>query len=257
MCLIVLACDPNPDLRLALAANRDEYHDRPTAPASWWSDVEGVLGGRDLRQGGTWLGITRSGRFAAVTNYREPGAERPDAATRGLLVADFLRSSVAPRDDLAAALARGGEYNGFNLLAGDASGVFWTSNRAGRVEQLSAGVHGLSNHLLDTPWPKVTRTTSRLRELLAATAVPTAEQLLGLLDDRRLADDADLPSTGVPLELERRLSAPVIISDRYGTRSSTAIVVRADGLVTLVEWTRDPRGNVTAEERFELRLAPD
>ncbi|MCX7058799.1 MAG: NRDE family protein [Proteobacteria bacterium] len=178
MCLILIACGAHPDFPLVVAANRDEYYRRPTAQAAYWTDHQHILAGRDLECMGTWLGVTRSGRFAALTNFRDPRERKTDAPSRGHLVSDFLASDLDPRSYLDAIRLGAARYNGFNLLAGDADGVFCYSNRESTVQALSPGVHGLSNHLLDTPWPKVVRGKRRLQQALAH--VPETEALQAL-----------------------------------------------------------------------------
>lgn len=225
MCLIVFALRARADLPLVIAANRDEFYARPTAPAGPWPEAPEVIGGRDLREGGSWLGITRSGRWAAVTNYREPALARLGAASRGKLVADFLTGELTPADYLRSLVPRAAEFNGFNLLVGDRGSVRWFSNRAGghplHDRDLEPGVYGLSNHLLNTPWPKVQQGRADLERALDTGA--DADTLLEGLLDRTLADEADLPSTGVPLAQERALSSRFITGTEYGTRSSTVI----------------------------------
>jgi uncharacterized protein with NRDE domain len=252
MCLIVLAHDAHPRHRLIVAANRDEFYDRPTAPAAWWSDAPGILAGRDLREGGTWMGVTRTGRFAAITNYREMTPPRA-APSRGALVADFLRGGLPARaysDDVA---ARGAAYNGFNLLVGDPGGLFYVSNRAEGVKRLEPGVYGLSNALLDTPWPKVLRATAAMRSTIAAAEADGWESgLWEMLGDRVIAADGDLPDTGVGAERERLLSPPFIASGVYGTRASTVLTIGHDGQVTFVERSTAPDGPAEARHRFRI-----
>jgi uncharacterized protein with NRDE domain len=237
MCLILLARDVHPDYALIVAANRDEFYDRPTAPAARWEDAPGVLGGRDLQAGGTWLGIDRSGRFAAVTNYRQGRREAPAPRSRGLLVSEFLVSSVDPRRYVERSAAEADRYNGFNLLAGDAKDLLYFSNRGGPVRALEPGIYGLSNHLLDTPWPKVTATKGALEVLLARDPAELVPRLFELLSDRFQAEDHLLPRTGVSLAWERLLSAAFIVSDGYGTRSSTVVLVGRDGRIAFEERT--------------------
>jgi len=256
MCLILFAYRAHPEYRLVLAANRDEFHDRPSAPAGFWSDAPNVLAGRDLRSGGSWLGITRTGRFAAVTNYRDPRellAPRSDAPSRGELVSSFLRGSDSPVAYLAALAGRAGAYHGFNLLVGDRESLYWFSNRAGAApRRLQPGIYGLSNHLLDTPWPKVVRGREALRDALAAAAPLDEEPLFRLLADRAAAADQELPDTGVGIERERLLSAPFIASAEYGTRASTVLLVRSDGGAHLVERTFTPGSARWSEVRHAL-----
>lgn len=237
MCLILIAYRYHPRYPLLVAANRDEFHDRPTAPLGFWEDIPQIVAGRDLKEGGAWMGIDRTGRFAAITNYRDPSRVLPDAPSRGHLVSDFLRSAEPARVYLDRLASKASAYNGFNLVLGDAGGLFYYSNRGGELRALAPGLYGLSNHLLDTPWPKLERGRRALRQLLDRQPDPTPDELLELLTDRALAPDSDLPHTGVPLEWERWLSAIFIAAPGYGTRSSTALRVDAGGQAWLVETT--------------------
>lgn len=252
MCLILFAYEAHPDYRLILAANRDEFYERPTEPAAFWEDDSGVLAGRDLRCGGTWLGMTRAGRFAAVTNYRGPDEQRPDAPSRGALVASFLRAHEAPDAFLARLAPKADRYNGFNLLAGDAQHLYYFSNRAAAVRRLSAGVYGLSNDLLDTPWPKVEAGKAALRRVLEGPV--TTEALLALLADPAPAPDERLPDTGVGLEWERVLSPRFIATPAYGTRSSTVLLIGYDGRVTFVERTAETPGQAASTQSFQFQI---
>ncbi len=229
MCLIAFAYRTHPRYSLVVAANRDEFYRRPTAPAGYWPECPGMLAGRDLEQGGTWLGATRDGRFAALTNYRDPAANRPDVRSRGELVRDYLCGSLPPQVYLEQARAAGDDYNGFNLLAGDAGGLWYYSNLTDTVAAVPPGVHGLSNHLLDTPWPKVTKAKAGLAACLTGPDEGLAEGLFALLADDALAPDALLPDTGVGLAWERTLSPVFIASDDYGTRSSTVVLLGGGG----------------------------
>jgi uncharacterized protein with NRDE domain len=238
-----------------LAANRDEFHARPALPAHWWGEPP-MLAGRDRAAGGTWLGVDARGRYAFVTNVRNPAGNDPSAPTRGTLVPSVLADPAPVPAAVAAALAGGAAMNGFNLLAGDATGAVWASNRAPAMRPLVRGVHALSNAALDTPWPKLVRT----RDAVAAWAHAgrdDIEALFAILGDRRLAADADLPHTGVALEWERRLSAAFIRSPEYGTRCSTVVLLGRDGKARLVERSFDPDGEATGEvdESFTLAAA--
>jgi len=252
MCLILIAYGAHPDFPLVIAANRDEYYKRPTARAAFWTDHGHILAGRDLECMGTWLGVTRAGRFAALTNFRDPRERKTDAPSRGRLVSDFLVSGREPREYLDEVAGVAPRYNGFNLLAGGLHGVFYVSSREPTVAELSPGIHGLSNHLLDTPWPKVVRGKQRLERALARG--PDAETLLDLLHDREPAPEGELPDTGVGLDLERVLSPALIVSPQYGTRSSTAVLFGADGSVSFTERTILPDGDTgpTVSLRFKL-----
>ncbi|MCC7461755.1 MAG: NRDE family protein [Gammaproteobacteria bacterium] len=240
MCLVLLAWQVHPDFPLVLAANRDEFHVRPAAAAAWWDDAPGLLAGRDLDAGGTWLGVTRDARFAVLTNYRGPQRHAAAVPSRGALV---RRALVRP-EPLAATLGwlerAAGAYNGFNLLFSDGArlGVFESVPGAGR--ELPPGVYGLSNHLLDTPWPKVTAAKSQLSATLAR--LPEEAPLLELLRDDRPAADHELPRTGLSLEWERLLSSAFIRAPGYGTRCSTIVLMDREGTVRFVEWSWDAGG---------------
>jgi uncharacterized protein with NRDE domain len=256
MCLLLLAVDAHPRHRLVVAANRDEYHRRPTAPVDLWPGRPDLLAGRDLEAGGTWLGVTRGGRFAALTNFREPGRHRADAPSRGGLVAAFLTGSAAPAEYLVGLVEGAGAYNGFSLVVGDGQGLHYLSNRGPGPLRLSAGVHGLSNHLLDTPWPKVARGRARLAALLERPEVEPAA-LLELLADREPPPDRELPDTGVGLELERLLAPACVVSAAYGTRCSTALLVGRDGEVRCVERTLAADGTAVATRDLGFRIAAE
>lgn len=253
MCLILLAHRSHPRYPLIVAANRDEYFARPAASARFWDEAPQVLAGRDLQAGGTWLGMTRTGRFAALTNYRDPPSHRPAAPSRGALVGDYLLGDAPPRSYLESIAARGGEFNGFNLLVAEGRDVWAYCNRSDGMAELVPGLHGVSNGLFDEPWPKVERGRTALAELLKR-GEPQPESLLDLLADRVPAPDDDLPQTGIGIEWERLLSPRFINAPGYGTRCSTVVLVRADGQVTFVERTFDSAGlaRETVEYRFEL-----
>ena len=252
MCLILVAWRVHPDFPLVVAANRDEFFMRPTTAAAWWQENNSVLAGRDLQGGGTWLGVTRQGRFAALTNYRDPQAQVPTAPSRGRLVSSFLTAEGALADNLAQVARRGTWCNGYSFLGCDGQqlGLCSSSDPAPRL--LEPGIYGLSNHLLDTPWPKVREAKQRMTAALQA--LPDNEQLLDLLLDDRPAADAELPATGVSLELERSLSSAFVRAPGYGTRSSTLVLVSADGDVAFDEWTWEPDGALAglARQRFAL-----
>lgn len=253
MCLIVIAWRARADLPLAVAANRDEWRDRPAEPAHWWPDHPELLAGRDLQAGGTWMGVTRNGRFAAVTNFRDPADRRSTARSRGTLVTEFLLGTESPARFLANLAAHSGDYNGFNLILGDMASLFYFGSREGVARAIEPGVHGLSNHLLDEPWPKVVRGRMRMQEAL--TRHDLAEPLFGLLSDPgRVPDDA-LPQTGVGIEWERRLSSALITGPDYGTRASTVMTIASSGEVALEERTLDAEGHPagTAAVRFTMQ----
>ncbi len=257
MCLILFAYRTDPEYRLVLLANRDEFLDRPTAPAAYWDDAPSLLAGRDLRGGGTWMGVTRDGRFASLTNYRAPEERRADAPSRGALVVDYLQGDDPPQRYLRKLSTADDPYNGFNLLVGDREALFYYSNRDGDshgnapVQALQPGVFGLSNHLLDTPWFKV----ERGKRLLAATLErgdTSTEALLGVLADAERAPEEQLPTTGVGLDWERVLSPIRIVADGYATRSSSVLLLRGDGSGSLTERTHGEGGIPATDRTFAL-----
>ncbi|HXF65541.1 MAG TPA: NRDE family protein [Burkholderiales bacterium] len=258
MCLILLAWRAHPAFPLVLAANRDEAYDRPSAAAAFWPDAPQVYGGRDLDKGGTWLGVSTAGRIAVVTNFRDGrSSPRPDARSRGELTAGFLRGSEDPRDYLARIASRASEYNGFTLIVGDRERLWWYSNRGHGIGEIAPGVHALSNHLLDTPWPKVRQSRARLAAMLEENEDRLVAELSELLADRSPAPDEELPDTGVGLVRERELSCIFIAGERYGTRASTVLLVSRRNEALCVERRFGPRGAPLGEtiRRFPLEPA--
>ena len=237
MCLILLSYKIHPDYRLILAANRDEFYNRPTAPLDYWADHPDVLAGRDLKGNGTWLGVTRSGCIAAITNYREPAAHMQNAPSRGILIRDFLTGNKSPERYLRAVSKMSQAYNGFNLIAGDPAGLYYYSNRATRVRQLRPGLYGISNHLIDTAWPKIERAKDLLQGQLSGREKIDIEKIWEILADRSQPPDDELPDTGVGLHWERILSPLFISSQDYGTRSSSVVLLDKSGGVTIRERT--------------------
>jgi len=237
MCLVLLAWDKHPRHRLIVAANRDEFYARPTAPAEWWADAPHVLAGRDLREGGTWMGVTRDGRFAAVTNVREPQSYRVGAPSRGHLVGNFLLSRAPSLGYAAGLMPIAPMFNGFNLLLFDGAALAWFSNRGTGARTLPPGVYGLSNAQLDTPWPKVVLGKDDLRRAIDAPDDELEAHLFESLARRDPAPEAELPSTGVGEERERALSSAFIATPEYGTRCSTVLLMGRDGQVSLTERT--------------------
>lgn len=237
MCLIVVGWRVHPDYPLVVAANRDEFYARPTEPLGRWPDVPGVMGGLDLEAGGTWLGISESGRFAAVTNVREPGmakgAQSRGGLTRGFLTARSSAEEYAEGID-------GAQYSGFNLLLGEGDTLVYCSNRDGQPRPLAPGIYGLSNHLLDSPWPKLLAARQRFAEALPR--LPDESAFFELLADQAIVADENLPSTGVPIEWERLLSAIFVKSESYGTRASTLVWQDASGNITVHENSFGPNG---------------
>jgi len=252
MCLILFSFRAHAEHELVLLANRDEFHDRPTQQADFWVDAPDVIAGRDLQSGGTWLGVTTGGRMAAVTNVREPGRTVVDARSRGDLVRSFLlsrESALAAADSM---YREKEAFNGFNLLLYDTDTLVYLSNRtSGGPHVMEPGIYGLSNAALDTPWPKVEKGKAALRRALAEGSLDT-HALLSILEDTSVADDESLPSTGVPLDWERTLSAACICSESYGTRASTIVRIAGDGGISLMEKTQVPASVRPRAVTFEL-----
>jgi uncharacterized protein with NRDE domain len=242
LCLIIVAWRAREDLPLVVAANRDEWRDRPAAPAAWWPDQPDLLAGRDLRAGGTWMGITKSGRFAAVTNFRDPSEKRSTARSRGELATQFLLGSDSPARFLSNLSARAHDYNGFNLILGDTGTLFYYGSREGEPRAIEPGVHGLSNHVLDEPWPKVVR-GRRVMEGALGMKDP-APALFEMLSSPDGAPDEELPRTGVGIEWERRLASALITGEDYGTRASTVLTAARDRSIRFEERTLDAAGKV-------------
>lgn len=256
MCLILFAHRAHPDFALVLAANRDEYFARPTLPAGYWKDAPGVLGGLDLEKGGTWMGVTRDGRWSAVTNYRDGTRPEPGSRSRGELVARYLKGNI-PAGAYAQEVAQtASAYHGFNLLAGDAAGLHYVAHAEGTARGVEPGIHGLSNHVLNTAWPKVERGKRRLQALLATTAQDLEDRLLALLADREPAQDDQLPQSGIGRDWEKLLSAPFIVAPGYGTRASSVLLIGTDGEVRFRERTFGENGNLREDRMFRFTIAP-
>jgi len=252
MCLILLAYDSHPTCRVVLAANRDEYYDRPTKPLAFWDDIPDILAGRDLKRNGVWLGVTRTGRIAAITNYREPFLRLENAPSRGLLVSDFLAGMESPEHYLDDIKTNGHRYNGFNLLIGDRSGLFYYSNMGSSIQKLTPGLYGLSNHLLDTPWPKIEKGKAALETLLDEKGEIDLEGVFRILADRSYPPDDQLPNTGVDRDWERVLSPLFIASPTYGTRSSSVVIVEKTGRINFAERTFEPEGTASSKDSTRI-----
>lgn len=241
MCLIVFAWQVIPGVPLIAAANRDEFYDRPATAANTWPEAPHVIAGRDLKAGGTWMGVAQEGpagaRFAAITNIRGPQERRTDAPSRGALVADFLAGAMSAEDYIAHIGSGCDAYNGFNLLLGDRDGLYWFSNRGAEDvrngQRLEPGIYGVSNGLLDAPWPKVVRTKAQFASLLCQGAPDDA--YFEMLADTTRAPDARLPDTGIEIDLERQLSAVCIATPGYGTRTSTVVKLYSNAPAELHE----------------------
>lgn len=228
MCLITFAYRSHPDFSLILVANRDEFYARPTLSAHAWDDHPGVFAGRDLEEGGTWLGVTEGGKMAAVTNYRDGLKYRNSLQSRGHLTRDFLTSDLSAGDYMLDLSTRSANYGGFNLLCGDGDAMFYQSNAGGGMRKLEPGVYGLSNAHLDTSWPKVEKARAGMQRVLQS-GQPDIASVSALLQDPEPADDDELPDTGVGLEWERLLSSQFIRKEGYGTRCTTVVLQATNG----------------------------
>ncbi len=255
MCLIAIATRIHPLYPLIIAANRDEFYHRPTAPLAFWQDHPDILAGRDLEQNGTWLGITKTGRFAAITNFREPALADLHAPSRGLLVSNFLVSNQDPEDYLQAIKNSGKKYNGFNLVVGDIHELWWYSNKKNEIVKIEPGIHVISNHLMDTPWPKTVKTMSGMQNICHRSAPVDPEDIFQVLTDKNRPPDDTLPDTGVGLEWERILSSVFVFSDIYGTRSSAVILAEPSGQMTFIERTyKSQEDSPSIEETREFNI---
>jgi len=255
MCLVALAFRHHPDYPLVVVANRDEYYDRPAQVAQFWDDHPNILGGRDEEAGGTWFGIDRRGRWATVTNYRG-GALGANARSRGDLPVNFLRAASAPAAYAESVLAEAHRFRGFSLLAGTPEHLVYCTNQNARVQVLEPGIYTLSNDVLDTPWPKAEYARRMLTAVLDQSDAPELDRLLAILGSREQFPDAHLPDTGIGLEMERVLSAPFIVSDSYGTRCTTALLMHRDGTVHFAEQSyRRGRATERRDYRFQRALA--
>lgn len=256
MCLIFLALNQHPAYKLIVAANRDEFYARKTAPAHFWEDNPNILGGRDLQAAGTWMAMSKIGKISLVTNYRDPAHINPTAPSRGQLVSDFLTNSDSPRSYLQKVRAHASEYNGFNLLTGNPDELFYLSNYQSGIQKLEGGVYGLSNHLLDTPWPKVKQGKDKFSSAISKSVVEP-NVLFEMLYDEKRAEDKFLPDTGIGLERERALSSMFIKTNGYGTRCSTVILVSQDNHVEFSERVYDLDTFAHKTSKFQFPIAND
>jgi uncharacterized protein with NRDE domain len=255
MCLLLIANKVHPKYKLIIAANRDEEFSRPADKASFWNDYPNVLGGRDLKEGGTWLGISKEGRFAAVTNFRDL-SKKESAPSRGLLTKNFLISDLSPVEYFEQIQKSAGDYNGFNLVFGILNDVYFFSNMNGGIVKLDKGVYGLSNCLLDTPWPKVEKGKDILRKILNIEPL-RSESIFSLLADKKPAEDNLLPDTGVGLELERILSPIFVKTEGYGTRCSTLVLLNNHNEVNFIEKTYNPAEDRLEEIKYNFTVRPE
>lgn len=255
MCLIFLSIQNHPRYKLVVAANRDEFYQRKTAPANYWQDHPEILGGRDLEAYGTWMAVHKNGRIAMVTNYRDIKNIKASAPSRGALVTDFLLRTDSPENYLKQVETNSQAYNGFNLIVGSAEELWYHSNYKTGIQQLSPGLHGLSNHLLDTPWPKVKRGLVKMNNVLASEAIDPSSLFEVLFDDAIATDDV-LPDTGIGLERERMLSSMFIKSPGYGTRCSTVVLIDRDNNLYFSERVYDLKTFNYTQSTYDFKIKP-
>ena len=257
MCLLVLAWRTHPHFRLVLAANRDEFHERPAAPLAPWTDIEGVVGGRDLQANGAWLAVDTRRRFGIVTNFREFGRRRRSAPSRGGLIPGYLSGDRAPGEYLRTLETDAPGYAGFNLLLGDRDSLWYASNRADQfARELPPGIYGLSNEFLDTPWPKLVRVRARFDALMQSAKASDLEtldtELFGMLADRETAPPDSLPPGDLSPEWARKLSAPFVLDPGYGTRCSTVLTISTQGTLRITERRFDADGAASGQSEHVL-----
>jgi len=256
MCLIFIAVKNHSKYKLVIAANRDEFYGRRTASAAFWQDHPQILGGRDLEAMGTWLGMTTAGRICMVTNFRDLRNIKSNAPSRGKLVTDFLLDKVSGEAYLTKIEPRAKDFNGFSLIAGTVDSLFYLSNYREGLIHLNSGLFGLSNHLLETPWPKVEKGKREIQALLKAPQV-NKDDLFRILSDETISPDDALPDTGVGIERERSLSAAFIRSPGYGTRSSTVILVDYNNNVAFHERVYDPASSSFSLNSFAYSISSE
>ncbi|PCJ32180.1 MAG: hypothetical protein COA99_16630 [Moraxellaceae bacterium] len=258
MCLLICAKNTHTNYPLILIANRDEYYHRPALAAQYWSENENILAGKDLSDGGSWLGITRQGRIAAITNYRNPSENIPNATSRGSLVRGFLQGDSPAFSYLSNIKNSDIPYNGFNLITGNINELWCLSHPTKAIEPIEEGIQGLSNARLNTPWPKVTDGKEALQNLITINQSCNEKlnhrELLGILNKRNVAQDQYLPDTGVGIESERALSPSFVLLPGYGTRVSTALTVDHNGNVEFTEITWNQNGEQEKQVSFEFSI---
>lgn len=253
MCLLLIAYKSHPEYKLIVAANRDEFYRRPTEPAKFWNDNPTLLAGKDLECGGTWLGITKSGRFAAITNYRDIKNIKPNAPTRGHLVSDFLLSEISPKNYSLKLLEMADNFNGYNLIYGLINELHYFSNQTKKDEILTPGIYGLSNALLDTPWWKVIKSKKLFNEQVSSSKIDT-DKLFDILKNKEVAKDKDLPQTGLDLPTERAVSPIFISSEKYGTRASTVLLWNKNDKISLIEKSLEIQSGNWETNDFNFKL---
>lgn len=255
MCLIFLSIQKHPAYKLIVAANRDEFYERNTLPAHVWEDHSHIIGGRDGQAHGTWMAMSKGGKISMVTNYRDPNQINPQAPSRGQLVSDYLINGDKPHEYIHQVATKAKDYNGFNLIVGYPDELYYYSNYREGIEKMQPGIYGLSNHLLNTPWPKVEKGIAKMKKALASVDVDPVV-LFDLLNDDQTAPDEQLPDTGVGLDRERMLSSMFIKSPNYGTRCSTVVMVDQANEVYYAERVYDLNTFEYTSRAFNFHVSP-
>ncbi len=253
MCLVFLSYNQHPKYPLIIVANRDEFFDRPALPLDYWPENNNLLAGKDLTGGGTWFGVTKTGYFAMLTNYRDMANIKTTAPTRGKLVSDYLAGEFDPSTYLQALNSSANQYNGYNIILGTLDNPWYYSNQNNKLYQLGTGLYGLSNALLDSKWPKVERGKENFRQIVEGDKLGI-ESLFGLMTDRTLAADDQLPNTGIGFEKEKLLSSMFIDMPGYGTRNTTVLLKDKNNKVQVIERTYSQKDNSTSEQKFKFSL---
>jgi uncharacterized protein with NRDE domain len=253
MCLIVIGYNHHPDYRLIFAANRDEFYQRPSSAADFWIDESSLLAGRDLKEGGTWCGITKNGRFAAITNYRDMKSIKQNALSRGRIVTDFLLGTSSPELHSKNLIESSDLYNSYGLIFGNGNELFFFSNQTKELVKIKAGIHGLSNHLLDTPWFKVRKGKELLKNAIDKRDT-LVDDLFLMLSDKTISPEKELPDTGLPKEIEKRISPIFVETPDYGTRSSTVILIDKKDNVTFIEKSLDTKTKKWTINAFKFEI---
>jgi len=254
MCLIFVAFNQHPKYPLIIAANRDEFLDRPAKQIDFWSENSNILAGKDLTAGGTWLGVTKTGYFAMLTNYRDLSNLKANAPSRGKLVLDYLAGELDPRAYLKALNSTASKYNGYNIILGTLDDPWYYSNQNNKIYQLGSGLYGLSNALLDTKWPKVERGKEKFADIISHDVI-NVESIFSFMNDRTLAEDEQLPDTGIGYEKEKLLSSLYIEMPGYGTRNTTIILKDNEGKVEVIDRAYNRNNNSTSDKEFKFSLS--
>lgn len=251
MCLVLFAYQVHPQFPLIVAANRDEFYNRKTAQASFWKDHPYIVGGRDLEQMGTWMGVTKQGRFSALTNYRNPQDVKKNKKSRGYLVRNYLTSNEETFAYLKNTQKEKKSYQGYNLIVGTPTSLWYYSNIEDKIRELVPGIYGLSNHLLNTAWPKVEKGIDGLRSIIEKSEF-NPEDLFCLLRQSDPAPKQLLPNTGISDELELNLSPLFITMEHYGTRASTVLTINKESVAQFHERTYSKKGLVNNTFTFQI-----